>query len=53
VVVGLTKNHVGRWQRVLGIGDGPTTVLTADLLSELALSFDLSAMDLQRAEGGR
>lgn len=53
IVVGLTQDQHGRYRRALGIGDGPTALLTADAITELKTNLDDSRRDLDRVEGRR
>lgn len=53
VVVGLVRNQRGRWRRAVGIGDGPSALLTVPEMTELIRALEQSTEDLNRIEAGR
>ncbi|ANN16272.1 hypothetical protein SD37_11850 [Amycolatopsis orientalis] len=53
LAVGLLRDQRGRVQRAIGIGDGPTALLTDAQVDELIGLLEQSAKDKERAEGGR
>ncbi|GHG97507.1 hypothetical protein ACFORH_42910 [Amycolatopsis roodepoortensis] len=53
ITIGVTTDRHGRFSRAMGIGDGPTALLTDDAIARLKTNLDDSERDLARVEGRR